>query len=290
MNALDFIYEDVRLSNFGFIICQFDESNGTNISSAGSTITFNQTSINSGKNNPIISTHYEECLTCTFDICKDPEIYNNYIDREITLDEERKMFRWLNRHQFLKFRFVSKLEHPIWYMASFNIEEIRVSDKLYGLRLTMTTDKPFGYGEQVKIAESNCSVNFKGIPFNYTGDEEGVLPYDKIVLTTKVDADYKISCLGTNNTYKDTIIKNCKSGETITIDSKNKLIMSSNSTHKIYNDFNYIFPMLIRNWDANKNNGTLNIIKIGAIDITTGLDLFDYEIYYSPIIKGFHPI
>lgn len=287
MYALDFIYEDVQLSNFGFIICQFDESNGTNILSAGSTITFNQTSINSGKSNPIISTHYEECLTCTFDICKNPEIYSNYIDREITLDEERKMFRWLNRHQFLKFRFVTKLERPIWYMSSFNIEEIRVSDKLYGLRLTMTTDKPFGYGEQVKLTESNCSVNFKEIPFNYTGDEEGILPYDKIVLTTKVDADYKISCLGINNTYKDTIIKNCKSGEKITIDSKNKLIMSSNSTHKIYNDFNYIFPMLIRNWDANKNDGTLNIIKIGAIDTTTGLDLFDYEIYYSPIIKGF---
>ena len=51
MYALDFEYGDfstgldddkAKLSDFGFIICQFDATGGANIASAGSTITFTQ--------------------------------------------------------------------------------------------------------------------------------------------------------------------------------------------------------------------------------------------------------
>lgn len=54
MYALDFQYGDFannqyhRLSDFGFIVCQFDAPSGTNILPGGSELTFNQTPINYG--------------------------------------------------------------------------------------------------------------------------------------------------------------------------------------------------------------------------------------------------
>ena len=38
-----------------------------------------------------------------------------------------------------------------YYEASFNIEKIKISEILYGLQLTMVTNKPFGYGQEQTV-------------------------------------------------------------------------------------------------------------------------------------------
>lgn len=282
--ASDFEYDNAKLSDYGFTICQFESSGGVDIVNPGSAITFNQIPTHNGRVYPLISTQYDECLSCIFDICKITDDCNVSNSDEISLSEERMIFRWLNRHRFLKFRFVSETDDVVWYMASFNIEEIRINDKLYGLRLTMTTDKPFGYGKQVSIS-GNGSASPKTVSFDCSGDEEGYQDFDSITLTTTTAGDYYIRCTKVDGSTKDTVIKNCIADETIVIDCKNKIITTNKSTHQIYNDFNYIFPFLTRKWVAGENKATSNSIKIGVQGKTSAT--FSYDIRYTPVIKGF---
>lgn len=50
MRAIDFEYDNRYLSDYGFIICDFNFGSGANEIDAGSTITFNKISRHSGKN------------------------------------------------------------------------------------------------------------------------------------------------------------------------------------------------------------------------------------------------
>ena len=69
-----------------------------------------------------------------------------------------------------------------------------------------------------------------------------------------------------------TIIKNCVSGEVITIDGEAHIISSNKVAHKIYNDFNYSFFKIGNNYDDRMNH------------ITASLPC-TVEISYVPIVK-----
>ena len=151
MNAIDFEYDGQYLSDYGFIICDFDGASGVDTISAGSTLTFNKVSQFNGRNFSLASTIYEECISTTFDICKDPEKYDKD-EMEISTDEFRDMIRWLNRREFLKFQIydTDRDYEACYFNASFNIEKITIGEIVYGLRLTMETDKPFAYADEKK--------------------------------------------------------------------------------------------------------------------------------------------
>ena len=105
MYTLDFEYDGQHLSDYGFIVCDFNEASGANTASAGSKITFKTVPKHKGKKVSLTSSQYDECAQATFDICKDPERYD-VDERWITNDEYRDLMRWLNRNQFLKFQVI----------------------------------------------------------------------------------------------------------------------------------------------------------------------------------------
>ena len=74
MYAIDFEYDGQYLSDYGFIVCNFDATSGINIADAGSKITFNKVSRNNGKSYSLTSAKYGECIQCTFDICKNQSL------------------------------------------------------------------------------------------------------------------------------------------------------------------------------------------------------------------------
>lgn len=297
MYALDFEYGDfstgstndkAKLSDFGFIVCQFDATGGANVVNAGSTITFNKTPINYGKRFGLVSTSYDECLETTFDICKNPD---TTADSEITEAEQRKIMFWLNRREFLDFRIIyeNNYHSTVYYKASFNIDEIRIAEKLYGFRLTMTTDKPYGYGEKVTATYTdyirnthkyydNDSDTMESIPFNVTFTSN---------VSGEVDITLRDYTSGAE--YSRTKIYNCSIGETITIDSENQIITTDSTTHKIYNDFNYVFPKLMRTW--NSSHPTYTRIRLDFTSATypytaTGTIVGTFTVSYTPIKKG----
>lgn len=266
MNAIDFLYDGQYLSDYGFIICDFDDTSGVSTVSAGSTLTFNKVAEYDGKQHVLTSTKYDECITTTFDICKNPDLYD---DLEITNDEVRDMMRWLNRRDFLKFQLYDEdLDiDSCYYEASFNIEKIKISEKIYGLRLTMETNKPFAYGEERTdrfVFARNTDVK----TLNDMSDEIGVtFPFMKI--TCQANGNLSI-----HNDLFDctTTINNCTTGEVITIDNGAQIITSSVASHKIYNDFNYEFFKFGNTFSQRQNH----------ISATLPCTI---EIKYNPIIK-----
>lgn len=153
MYALDFEYDGQYLSDYGFIICNFDGSSGMETVSAGSSVTFNKVARHSGKKYGLTSTQYDECIEATFCIGKDPAVYGKD-NMQITNDEYRDLMRWLNRREFLKFQLLGGDDYDgetCYYEASFNIGKIKIAEVLYGMELTMETNKPFGYGQEQSI-------------------------------------------------------------------------------------------------------------------------------------------
>ena len=127
MYALDFEYDGQYLSDYGFIICTLGGSSDFDTVSAGSEITFNTVPKHRGKISGLAGTVYEENISTTFDICKNPDTYE---DLHISKDEYRGLMRWLNRHEFIKFRLLDSVSDETdvcYYNASFNVEKVLVN-------------------------------------------------------------------------------------------------------------------------------------------------------------------
>lgn len=248
MIACDFEYDGKLLSEFGFVICDFNGSGGVDTSETGFNISFNKVSRSRGRVNSLIGTKYEGCVQSTFQICKDPSKND---DPEISQEEYRELVRWLNRHEFLPFRTINGSIEPnettCYFNGSFNIGKIYVADKLYGLELSLETDAPYGYGvpfENTWIVGAGGSITFTDM-----SDE-----------SRSIRPDLRIECndSGTltisNTTMLSTMrISNCTSGEIITVKGEEQIITSSNPEHKIYNDFNYEFLRVGNSYDRRKN-------------------------------------
>lgn len=266
MNTLDFEYDGRCLSDFGFIICSFDDNSGVITESAGSEITFNKVSRNGGKRYSLSSTQYDGCVEATFSICKNPCLFD---DMAITDDEYRLLVRWLNREEFRKFRLI--IDDPSYtqryYNGSFNISKVKVADILYGLELTLETDKPFAYAARKTITLDFSDTSASNVVTD-TSDKIGYI-YPDITITCASSGDLAIY----NKTLDSaTVVKNCTAGEVITMNGDTLIIATSDTTHDICNDFNYEF-FKIGNSYTNREN-----------EITASLPC-QIELRYYPIIK-----
>ena len=270
MRTLDFWYDGQCLSDYGFVVCDFSSGSGIDEVSAGSTVTFVKVSRNNGAKYSLTNTKYDACMSATFDICKNPDISGN--DMEITSDEFRDLARWLNRKKYLPFHFISddgavdEIE-TCHHNASFNLSKLMLDEKVYGIRLKLETDMPYGYGDERILSWSATSNNLTKVIMD-TSDEIGFI-YPTLVVVCKQNCDFVITnesegCLS--------VIKNCKAGEIITMYGDTNIIASSNTGHDISNDFNYDF-FRIGNDAARMEN------------VITVSNPCDITIRYSPIIK-----
>lgn len=271
MRAIDFEYDNRYLSDYGFIICDFNFGSGANEIDAGSTITFNKISRHSGKKYSLSSTQYDECITTSFDICKNPDIYDPE-DMEISNDEYRDIMRWLNRREFLKFQVIDDGNENFerdtcYYNASFNVNKIKINEKLYGMRLKMETDKPFGYGQEQSVSWTFSDSNVSKI-LSDISDEIGYI-YPTVIITINRNGDLSLYNELENCT---TVIKNCKVGEVITLDGDTHIITTTYISHDVCNDFNYEF-FRIGNTINNRNNRISVSLPCNVV------------IKYTPIIK-----
>ena len=264
MIADDFVYDGIQLSSKGYTICSFESSSGVEVVDVGSNITFNRVKRDSGRIYSLVSSTYEECVTATFDICKCDSRYN---DMEISATQFRELMRWLNRREFLPFRIIDKNETSCWYNASFNIDKLIIGGRVCGLRLTMETDRPFGFAEprthHLKFGNDGAEIfvtNFSGeIGYLYPKLEIECLETGDLTITNKLEG-----CT--------TVIKNCTRGEVITLDGETQTITTTSTTHRVNDDFNWEFFRL-----GNTMTDKKNPIKASApCDIT---------LTYTPIVK-----
>lgn len=272
MYASNFEYDGHYLSDFGFVVCSFDGASSYDVISAGSNITFNKVSVDKGRRYGLNGTTYEECITATFDICKDP-CYGS--DGIITSDEYRDIMRWLNRSRFLKFRMLHELDgstdefdrETCYFYASFNIEKIKMYEKLYGLRLTMETNAPYGYALPLTYTFEFSGPDDRQLLFDMS-DEIGVT-YPDMKIKILEGGDITIH---NDMTDCDFIITDCVADEVITITGNTMIIETSSDSHEIGSCFNFEFLSIGNTIDSRENH------------LTASLPC-EVEITYSPTIK-----
>lgn len=262
MIVYDFEFDGIRLSDMGFVICNFDKSQ-MKTTSSGSEIAFNTVKTLNGCKYELANSTYDTCLQIIFSICKNS---CNYLeDMEISIDEYRKLMRWLNRKKFCEFRVLDNEYADIYFEGSFNISKIEMEGKLYGLELTLTTNRPFGLQNERKYIMKSSNSNI-----NYTiydeSDEIGYI-YPRMKITVGVDGNFSIS--NSQEPNRTMIINNCSKGEIIEVNYP--IITTSSPTHDIYNDFNWEFFRISNTFENNEN-------KISA-------GFGEVEIVYSPIAK-----
>ena len=267
MYVLDFEYDGKRLSDFGYIVCGFGDTSGVENISVGSQISFNKTPMHGGRRHSLTSTKYDQCISATIEICKNPDRFDDAMfltDRDV-----RMLARWLNRRDFHKFKAYNPWDIAEWkcyYNASFNVEKVIYGENVYGLRLTMETDSPFGYMEDIT---ETWTINNTSVEFVDLSDEIGY-QYPNLTITCLAAGN-----LSLNNDRMEgpMIISNCSSGEVITINGNAQIISSSVSEHQIYNDFNYNFFKIVNSLDD----------RINTITSTLPITL---ELTYAPIVKN----
>ena len=270
MYVTDFEYDGTLLSSFGLMICSFDGTSNDSISN-GSEITFNTVPFAYGMEHKLTSTTYEQCLTSTFSICKNPCADDEgYLD----FNEIRILMNWLNRKNFHTLRFLQDDYINLTFNGSFQtINRIENNGKVIGLELTVVTDKPFGYGRTIlkNIRYSDrVGDDYDGGTWKFTigcdTDEETKL-YPRMVITMESAGDLEIYNKFDDSTMK---LKNCKANEVISLNYP--LIESNDPTHKIQNDFNWNWFGICSSYKSHRN------------DVTVSLPC-NIEIEYQPIIK-----
>ena len=269
MYAIDFNYDGITLSDYGFIICDFNPSDGANVCDDTAPIEFSKVSYQSGKKWGLANTSYSSCIQITFDVCKNPDV-TEPDQMQITDDEYRNIVRWLNRREFKRLFFIyddNENRDFRYYNVSFNVAKIKIAEVLCGIRLTMETDKPFAYGEEQLFdwTVSNSTTRYKVTDLS---DEIGTTyPTIKIICSQAGDMT-----VYNDRDNKNVVIKNCSVGEIISIDGSIQTISTSLNSHKIQNDFNYEFPKIINTFD-NRDNYFRFSLPCAV------------ELSYTPIIK-----
>ena len=249
----DFEYDGIRLSRKGYMLCYF---NGLQDQvSNGSEIEFAQVPIQYGVRQAVAGTSYGSVIQATFCICKNPCFGSNY-NPIISTQEVRNIARWLTRKEYLPCTFLANGYENITYFGTFAIELIRGIGGIIGLQLTMTTNSPFGWQDEVTYTASFNGGNGGGtFVVDDISDEIGSL-YVRMNLTCKSSGTMTIHN-SMDNVDDSTTIKNCTNGERLTI--SHPVIESSNSNHDIASDFNYIFPKLSNTFYVTRNTFTFSL-------------------------------
>lgn len=250
----DFEYDGIRLSGYGYIICDFETSSGIKIVTNGADIKFKITPILKGNLHMSTGTEYTDCLTTKINICKNPCFFDDRQIDVISVEEITKIVRWLSRKEYKKFKLINNYGYEqIYYEGTFSsINRIIIGDKVVGLELTLTTNRPFGLYEPL-TKKLEFSTPKQELIFRDISDEIGFINA-KTIITCKSSGNLII-----HNSIEDrnTIINNCANGEVITMDYPN--ILSSNPSHRLQDDFNFNFFRIANKWDNSVNKVTASL-------------------------------
>lgn len=249
--ATNFSYDGILLSDYGYIICDFDNSDLNKVSN-GSQINFKTTPIMNGKKYLSTGISYDECLEATFQICKNPCLTSHKIS-PIPSSESREIMRWLNREEFCKLRMVDDPDLAnIYFEGSFNVNKIELNGAIYGFELNFVSNRPFGLHDPItykfNVGEDGSKTYI---------DDSDIIGYNYVnmIVTCQADGDLIIHNSLEN---RDTVVKNCRSGEILTMNYP-VTIQSSLSSHKIQNDFNYNYPRMANTFRNRKNTFTFSL-------------------------------
>lgn len=266
MFGTDFEYDGKRLSDFGLMILSFNGVNNDDTASSGADITFGQVRTAGGDNYNLYSSTYDSAYSITFQIGKNPYNISCQEDLHFSPIEASEIQAWLCQDEYCKFRIDQTGYENIYWNATFSSKQILINGRIVGLELTLFTDAPYAYMDEIEI----CKEVKKDKPFVVysLSDEIGnIRPYLEVKLKESGEKFVLSNSLDTLTTE----VGNVSVDEVITFYGRSQNITSS-LEHEIADDFNYHYPII-----GNTKDTRLN-------EFTTNLDC-EITIKYSPIIK-----
>ncbi len=190
------------------------------------------------------------------------------LEMEITDLEYLSLVRWLVRKQFLPMRFIDdRTNINRYYRGAFTrIARLEIGSRLYGLRLTFTTDRPYALGESVSATHDMTAGGHWDFsdPSYLTGT---IIPDLTITL-----GESGILRLNNNFTGTSMVITGCTAGETITVKGDTLQMFSDVAGHNVWASFNYDFFKV-----GNSMSSRLNTITSSLACTLT--------LAYQPIIR-----
>lgn len=266
MKLVDFEYDGILASEFGFRPCYFDTDDGE----IRPVFDINMHLVKASRSDDFYSTYagYDEALQFTLGMVTDP-CDLDFENPPVPPERITEVYRWLTRKTFKKFRPIYDDESfpNIFCNATFNVIPQTAMGHVIGFSLTGITNAPYAYYDQQRV-QSDPEENY--LIFIDNSDQEGHIYLDAEI-TIKGSGDFML--VNEMEPHKKTIIKNCESGEVITFDGKRKQIKSSKPHQTLMNDFNYQFPRAVNRWNDRVNLFTANLP-------------FEMSVRYYPICKG----
>jgi len=264
MYAKDFTYDGTTLSSLGYTLCSFGDERDA---AMGSKISFSTVAVNKGERYLLADYKYDECLTTTLQICKNPCNIGSQNNLKISPSEISTLSRWLNKKSFRQMKFDATGWTDVIFEASFNISAIEVGGDIYGLELEMVTNRPFAVKSPVAkvmvFTEANQTQSFTD-----DSDEIGYIYPASVSVTCGLSGTLTLVWNMENRT---TAVGNCTTNEVITFTYPT--LASSNSSHTtLVDDFNFVFPR-VANTAASRTNYVTASMPCTVV------------ITYSPIVK-----
>ena len=261
MSFSNFIYDNISLSDFydgRYVIGYFS----TNDHLEEGKQNINQVSLFNGREQPFVYVNYEDTLSFTITIIKNPCKTDEYA---FTIGEMEELKRWLCRPAPHRFKIDASEYSDIFWEGTFEVEEEVVGSQRGGLTLTFISTRPYALQDDVVFSgEIDANGN---VTINDLSTEIGYI-YPTLI----------INCLDSGNLsiYNDfdqrtTTINNCSANEKIVF-SKYLQVESSESSHNVYDDFNYTFLRIGNNFVTGENVLTFSLPC-------------EYIITYNPIRK-----
>ena len=241
MYITDFIYDDLRLSDVGYMVCSFNKSSSGDVSN-GSNIEFTTVPMNYGTRHVLAATSYPECITATFQICKLPCGQDRV--PAMSVHDIAKISEWLNRRDFHRLEVDNPEYEDIYFNGSFSsIQRVELGGDTIGLTLEFKTDSPFAHKDMTATLEFE------------NGDETLFLDYYTEVIGNAYPTSLAVTChlaegveedldIQNYETDEKTFVANCVDGEIIEFFYPQ--IHSSIESHDnvLAKDFNFDFLRL----------------------------------------------
>lgn len=250
MNILDFTFNGKKLSDFGCICCNFDSSSGTVEVSAGADITLNQEKPSGSNKFNLYSTSYDEPFTLSLSICLNP--CGNYENMEISVEQARKIQKWLNLRN-KKFKINADGYEDIYWVGTFTCKQVMLNGAIIGFNLTFTANMPYALQEErvidVDLSEAlESDILFSSDVYGYIDADFGI--------SLKEKGDLKLSMYYYDPNTKQYIldrtfsIDNCIADEGIFIEGSTQIVKTTWGGHPIGKDCNFLLPRLINTYQT----------------------------------------
>lgn len=254
MQFVDFEYDGTSLSSKGMTVVSFDGMQDDEITT-DSQRNFESISLFNGKYQPFVYSIYEDRLEIDFSIGRNI-CSNDVEDYFLTVAQLESLQYWLNRPTAHKFKILQDAEYVnIFWEGSFNMDWVKLGEKVIGVNLHFISNRPFALGEEEVFTEENLNQDNVIYIIDSSSDEGSIVP--SVEITLKEDGDLELT-----NTFNEeeirTIITGCKADEVITF-SNTLQIKSSDSSHKVMDCFNWVFPRIYNVYGNNINRFSSNL-------------------------------